>query len=169
MIYIIDGNNLAGQMKLLEQKVFSDILFARLKSFFKNKACRVFLVFDSVDFMGDRFKDGFFEVVYTPRDNFYASADDKILEIAENFLTGEDLKEDVAVITDDVDLQGKIKLLIAYNAKKNRVKMIRATDFSRTVIRWEDNQSTVGLTDKTEAELDADDLNAELLKIWGKQ
>ena len=153
---------------MLGQDDFDKRLLARLKAYFHNRACKVFLVFDSLDPMGDRFRDGSFEVIRTPRDDFYANADDKVLEIVGEFLVNDDFKDDVSVVTDDCDLQEKVRSAIAYHARKRLVKVIRATDFSRRLRDGEERIASAGLTDKTEAENDSDSLKEELLKRWGE-
>lgn len=168
MFYIIDGNNLAGKIGLLGQVDFDKMLASRLRDFFGLKRHKVILVFDSNDFMGDRSAEGNIEIIYTPRDGFYKNADDKVLEVVINFLADEDFKEEVCVVTDDLDLQEKVRLAIAYHAKKRRVKIEQSTDFAARMKAAADFEAQKGLSDKSPAEEESSDLNAELLRIWNQ-
>lgn len=73
---------------------------------------RVILVFDPRDFMGDKFTDGNLTVVYTPRDDHYKSADDKIIELVEDYLTkikeAKILRDELTVITDDLEIKKRV-------------------------------------------------------------
>lgn len=169
MLYIIDANNLAGKMGLLGRDDFDKMLIGRLREYFSGKRPKVFLVFDSVDPMGDRFSDDPFEVIRTPRDDFYSSADDKVLEIVLKYLADDAFKEEIEVVTDDLDLTEKLKVAIAYHAKRNRVKVERSTDLADKVMAREEFLTASTLTDKFDAEHSSDSLNDELLKIWGNQ
>ncbi len=168
MLYIIDANNLSGKLGLLGEDGFDKILIDRLKAYFAGKSPKVFLIFDSVDPMGDRYVEDNFEIIRTPRDDFYDGADDKVLEIVLGYLSDDDFKEEIDVITDDVELAEKLKAAIAYHTKRNRVKVARSTEFADKMDAKVESLLLADLTDKTAAENDSDDLNAELLKIWGK-
>jgi hypothetical protein len=168
MLYIIDANNLAGKLGLLGCKDFDKMLLVRLQDFFGRRQHRVILIFDSNDLMGDRFNDGQIEVVYTPRDSFYRNADDKVLETVRIFLADENFNEEIAVVTDDLDLTAKVNQSITYHAKKDRVKTERSTEFAQKIEAREAVVLAGDDLDRKELENDSKDLNAELLKIWGK-
>lgn len=159
MLYIIDANNLAGKLNLLKEDNFDKKLIESIKKYSldKNNYC---LVFDSNYFMGDKFVVGNIEAIYAPRDNFYKSADDKILELAKNATE----KIETIVITDDIEIIEKIKKL---NYEKiNQIKIIRSTDFAQKIKRRFKKREEDG---KSEKELDdkiTDDINNELLNIW---
>lgn len=169
MLYIIDGNNLAGKLGLLGHEDFDKMLLVCLKDFFGSKQNRIILIFDSNDLMGDRFNDGLIEVVYTPRDEFYKNADDKVLETVRLFLADEGFSDEIIIVTDDLDLTQKVNESIVYHTKRNRVKTERSTDFAKRIELFEAANSAKNDSDKKELENDSKDLNAELLKIWGKQ
>ena len=154
---------------MLGYQDFDKMLLVRLKDFFGNKQNKVILIFDSNDLMGDRYNDGLIEIVYTPRDDFYRNADDKVLETVRVFLSNEQFNDEIMVITDDLDLSGKVNNSIAYHSKKGRVKIERSTDFASKIELFEASVLAKDDSDKRELESDHKDLNAELLKIWGKQ
>jgi len=154
MNYIIDANNLAGKLDLLGEEDFDKKLIEMMKNYFLNKKIKVYLVFDSTDLMGDRFKEKNVTVIYTPRDNYYKSADDKIVELTRNYL--EDSKEEVMVVTDDIELKEKVRKV---GQENNKLFFKQATDFSEKLkidIQEENNLS----------EDEKEKINDELLKIW---
>jgi hypothetical protein len=167
MLYIIDANNLAGALGLLDSDDFDKILISKIKKYFIGKKSRIFLVFDSLDVMGDRFADGLLDVVYAPRDGFYNNADDKVLEIADRFLSGSDFKDDILVVTDDIDLRNKVDTAISFNAKKHQVKVLRASDLARLM---NEAEQLIAEKEFDEKDLgrDSEQINNELLRIWGK-
>ena len=85
MIYVIDANNLAGKLNILDDENFDKKLISNIKKYFFNKNNSVYLVFDSNDPMGDKYKEDNIAVIYTPRDNYYKGADDKIIELTQKF------------------------------------------------------------------------------------
>lgn len=167
MLYIIDANNLSGALGLIDKDDFDKILISKIKEYFLGKKSRVFLVFDSLDPVGDHVRDGLLEVVYTPRDSFYKDADDKVLEIAERFLEDAFFRDDIIVVTDDIDLRNKVDTAISFNAKKHQVKLLRASDLARLI---KEAEQLVAERDFDEKDLgrDSDKINRELLRIWGK-
>jgi hypothetical protein len=168
MMYIFDANNLAGKLGLLGEVDFDKMLLARLRGYFGDRRPEVCLIFDSVDPVGDRFSSGNIEVVYTPRDNYYSSADDKVLEVALAHLADEDFKDELVIVTDDLDLTEKVRAAIAYHAKRDKVRVVRSTDFADKIKAREEAVFAEGLTDKSEAEEAGESLKAELLEIWGE-
>jgi hypothetical protein len=164
MIHIIDANNLAGKLGLLKKNNFDREIIEILKVYYFKKKIKVFLVFDGVDFMGNKFDEGFLTIFYTPRDNFYKSADDKIIEIVENLryrdeLSSQPVKDEIIVITDDLDIIEKLK-----NANVN---FIKATDFAgniKDIITEDDNIDDKHLSDEEIKKIDR-----ELIKIWGNK
>ena len=164
MIYVIDANNLAGKLELLLEDDFDKILISQVKKYFNDKEIKVILVFDSADLMGDKIIEGHFEIVYTPRDSFYKCADDKVLEITSNYLNEEDLKEELVIVTDDIELKEKIKKEIRDSENGYRVKVIRATDFAKKILA---RNGVVKNVDKNVfSKNDINNLNKELLKKW---
>lgn len=153
---------------MLDRADFDKTLAASLKDFFGEKQHGVILVFDSNDVLGDRLSNGNIEIIYTPRDRFYKNADDKILEIVGSFLANDDFKEEIFIITDDLDLQEKIRAAIAYHAKRRRVTIEGATEFASRMELAAAYEANKNLSDKSAAEEESGELNAELLKIWSK-
>ena len=56
MNYLIDANNLAGSLDLLEEDYFDLLLCQRLSEWLGEKQKKIILVFDSLMPMGDRKK-----------------------------------------------------------------------------------------------------------------
>lgn len=154
MYYLIDGNNLAGKLKLLAEEDFGQKLISLIKKTIGNK--KIVLVFDSTDPMGDKYVDGAMTVVYSPKDNYYHSADDKILEIFSSN------REECILVTDDIELIGKMKNFSLEKGTKLSVE--KASDFAEKIkfileIRENGNEKELSLKDEEE-------LNKELLNIW---
>jgi hypothetical protein len=161
MLYIIDANNLAGQLGLLDRQDFDRILSSLVSDFFAGKQNEVVLVFDPRDSLGDRYHEDNLEIIYAPRDDFYHNADDKILELIKNHLADAEFKKEIRVVTNDIELRNKIKLAMGDSPIGWRVKLIRADDFAHELERK--------LAESGEAEeknLDDPGLNKELLNIW---
>jgi len=155
MNYIIDANNLAGKLDLLGEENFDKKLIEMMRNYFLNKKIKVYLVFDSADLMGDKFQEENIFVVYTPRDKYYKSADDKIVELVKKYL--EDSKEEITVVTDDIELKDKVKKI---SEKTNKVFLQQATAFAEK-LKLDIYKEDDGLSED-----EKDEINDELLNIW---
>jgi|GEM_PF-1281590 len=164
MLYIIDANNLAGQLGLLERQDFDTILPVLVGDFFAGKQNEAVLVFDPRDSLGDRYSWGKLEIVYAPRDDFYRDADDKVLEIVKNHLADDSFKKEVRVVTNDSGLRDKLKAAMSESPIGWRVKLIRADDFARELER-----PMEGDEEAEEKNIEDPKLNDELLNIWSKK
>jgi hypothetical protein len=164
MLYIIDANNLAGALGLLERKDFDTILPVLVGDFFAGKQNEAVLVFDPRDSLGDRYSCGKLEIVYAPRDDFYRDADDKVLEIVKNHLSDENFKKEIRVVTNDLELRNKLKAAMSESPIGRRVKLIRADDFVRELER-----RLEGEDEAEEKNIDEPGLNDELLRAWLKK
>lgn len=172
MLYIIDGNNLAGELGLLEQKEF-DLELARIVGdYFLKKQIDVFLVFDSDIRMGDKREAGNIRIIYTPRDDYYDGADDKIVEIVEmvngfkhNYLKLNFPVDGVKIITSDIELRAKISRVFVKNKGYIPIELIRSDEFVKKIDRQKPlpaiDEKYIGGRKKTE-------LNRELLDLWEK-
>lgn len=101
MPYLIDANNLAGKLNLLKEENFDQKLIKIIKeyiSIYEKK--KITLVFEGLDPMGDKRTEGNLTIIYSPRDDYYKSADDKIIEMINNA----DKPEQIVVITDDREI-----------------------------------------------------------------
>ena len=58
--------------------------------------------------MGDKIKKGNVTIIYTPRDSHYQSADDKIVELAEDYASRL-LNLTTVVVSDDREVREKIE------------------------------------------------------------
>jgi len=108
--------------------------------------------------MGDKLVDGNMTVIYTPKDNYYRSADDKIIEIA---LINR--KESIRVITDDIEIREKIEKI---NLDENLdIELERASDFAMRLKKYVEKEDEIdnkeGISDD-----EVNDINNELLDIW---
>ena len=162
MYYIIDANNLAGRLSLLGEEDFDKKLGGIIKKWLGRKNHEVALVFDSSDPMGDKIKDNNITLIYTPKDNYYKSADDKIVELAEMY---DNIKHRIAVITDDIEIKERMKKLCA--EKEKEIKLISSTEFSKKINnillkKLSKNNGGRGGLNKN----DIKRINKELLKKW---
>lgn len=152
MLYLIDANNLAGAMHLLNEKDFDKALIDIIlnsKFILRNKFV---LVFDSNDIMGDRIKENNLTIIYTPRDSYYKNADDKVLEEAKK------LKNDFTLVTDDLDLTKKVKDL-----KLKNFNIKKASSMAKELL----NAIEVDLEERTELDDDEmDEITEEFREIW---
>ncbi len=100
MPYLIDANNLAGKLDLLDEADFDQKLIKIIKEYISAYNKKITLVFEGRDPMGDKVVDGNLTIIYSPRDDYYKSADDKIIELINN----EAMPEQLVVITDDREI-----------------------------------------------------------------
>jgi len=160
MRYIIDANNLAGQLGILREDDFDQKLIEIIKQWLGKRKSQVFLVFDSADPMGDKQVFGNLTVIYTPKDNYYQSADDKILELVEAIHASP-----LQVITDDRDL---IKAIEKISEKiDNEIKILLATVFAKKLkpdLEKKENNHEDGQRGLSGQEIRK--INNELRKIW---
>jgi predicted RNA-binding protein with PIN domain len=165
MIFLIDANNLAGKLDLLDKKDFDEILIGILKRIYQSKGIRIILVFDGVDLMGDKYQDGNIEVIYTPRDSYYKSADDKIKEIVVSLKSK--VNDEVRVITDDREIINEVEKLAGANSK---IKILKASVLAEKLkIIEEQFQNEDEDSDNGDRSLSTDEIktiNDEFLKIW---
>lgn len=159
MNYIIDANNLAGCMGILFTENFDKELIDIFVLYNEGKGKKIFLVFDSIDRMGDkRSEDNNIEVIYAPRDEHYKSADDKIVEMVDLDMCG----NEVMVVSDDIDLKERIGKIAREQDKK--VVLKKATDFALEL-------QNRNIADEDEKEISEDDvgkINKELMDLWVK-
>lgn len=154
MINIIDANNLAGKLDLLGEEAFDEKLIELIGRYKKSK---YILVFDGRDRMGDKYERGNITVIYTPKDEFYRSADDKIVELAKIYLnSGEGAK----IVTDDLEIISKIEKIIDDGGGK--INLEKASTFAQRLNSYLENRRE----EKTLADDDRDDINQNLLKVW---
>lgn len=162
MKHIIDANNLAGKLKLLDEADFDKQLIELIKEYNRGKTREIFLVFDSLDPMGDKHQEDNVTIIYTPRDDYYSSADDKIVELVRNFKK----EKQVAVITDDIEIKEKIKKINLDN--DSDIILEQATDFAKKLEKFFEKQLDKDLINDEEgmSKEDKDEVNKELLDIW---
>lgn len=157
-MHIIDGNNLAGKMDLLKEKNFDERLVSMIRAYNGTKQRKIFLVFDSLDVMGDRRAYGKLAVIYTPRDSFYNDADDKILELIRE-AQKKPIKEEIIIVTDDIGIKKKAAIL--------KCILKGSADFARELREELERQETVDEKNNL-GEEEMDDITNELLKKWKK-
>jgi len=161
MKYIIDANNLAGKLKTLGEKNFDKKLIEMISNYSEGKSNSIIIVFDPKDEWGDKnIVSETITVIYTPRDAYYESADDKIVEIINRHLTIG--KEELTVITDDVGLKKRVEKLMEETGVN--INFISATDYAGKILRKKTAENE-GIKNKISKEDEAD-INKELLKIW---
>jgi len=164
MIFIIDANNLAGKLELLDEDNFDQKLICQIKDYFYNKNNEVILIFDSLDMMGNKIVQDNLTIIYTPRDNYYKDADDKVLEIVANFLRKDSLKEEITVISDDIELSENILKEIKDSENEGKVKIVKSTIFAEKMFLVDNKEEVVEKEELLQE--DVDDLKKELLEKW---
>ncbi len=179
MNYIIDANNLAGSLGLLDQDDFDKKLIQIIQDYLGDKKKIVVLVFDSLDPLGDSIDLGNLQVIYSPRDGRYYSADDKILEIFRQWSNarGKDgevqnyslniikkiAKNNLTFVSDDLDLRNQVA-----NIKENiqeKVRLMSNDDFIDKLDKQE-NKVTIKKTERGLNEDEIEQINSDLLEIW---
>ncbi|PLX26836.1 hypothetical protein C0583_06095 [Candidatus Parcubacteria bacterium] len=175
MNYLIDANNLAGKIGILDEEDFDMLLVEKISKWLGDKQKKIILVFDSLEKMGDKRIDGEIISIYTPRDEYYNNADDKIIEITrewEDFIKDQDIKinkslfelldkEGLTFVSDDIDLTNKIEKV---REEGVRVKIIKNDIFLDILDRKTNKESEDGDRDLESDEIKK--INDELLEKW---
>lgn len=164
MIYIIDANNLAGKLGILFQDSFDKEMIGIMKDYFSGKKMKIVLVFDSNEPMGDKIIDDNVEIIYTPRDNYYNSADDKILEIAINEINSGAGNNQITVVTDDIDLRESVQE--AADKKDYSINLIRSTDFAFKILNKKRQEEYVLEDERGLGHDKEDEITKEMMKRW---
>ena len=159
MYYLIDANNLAGTMGLLEEKDFNEILIDLISDFLDDSRKKVILVFDSNSLMGDSFEEGRLKVIYGPRDEYYQSADDKIIEIARE----EDPDEGMALVTNDNEIKDEVGVINKEQNRKNEIILISSDEFKMEL----GEEEIVSSDEDSLEEGEVEEINNELMEEWG--
>jgi len=158
MPYIIDANNLAGQLNLLKIKNFDKELIQLIKKWAENKHKKIILVFDSNYFMGDQIVEDNITIIYTPRDNYYHNADDKIIELIEK-----SHHVGFTIVTNDIELKQRITRFEKSN--NLNIKFKSATRFAQIL----KNSFELNQDKEIFNEEDKEKINRELLRAWNKK
>jgi len=163
-MYIIDANNLAGKLDLLSYDNFDKDLIEIIKEYFRGKKMRIVLVFDSNDPMGDKLREDNIEVIYTPRDNYYKSADDKVLEIVFLEIKNGAGNNQITVVTDDIELREAIQE--AADKKDYSINLIQSTDFALRIRALELKEEYEEEDGRGLSEDEEDDITEDLMRVW---
>jgi len=163
MIYIIDANNLAGKLKMLGHEDFDMELLFMLEEYNRERQKRFILVFDGQELMGDKREYGKITLVRSPKDKYFESADDMVVELVKVNLgllhMPTEPGEQVTVITDDIGLRKRVEKIMEQYGKK--LFLMRVTEFADKL-----------LTSKTEEEKEdlsedeMDKISRDLLAQW---
>lgn len=154
MINIIDANNLAGKLGLLGESNFDQKLIRLLANYKKSK---YILVFDGRDNVGDKYVRENITVIYTPKDSYYKSADDKIIELAEDYLESD---EEVKLITDDLEIIKKVQKII--DDKGAKIIFEKASRLAEKINDYIKNKQEEKRLDDREI----NNINSEFLNTW---
>ena len=158
MYYLIDGNNLAGELGLLEESDFNEILVDLLADFLEDNRKKVILVFDGNDLMGDSYEEDRLKVIYSPKDEHYQSADDKIVEI----IREEDPDEGITLVTNDIEIKDEVGIINKEQNRKNEVLILGSTEFKSELGEEDENTSS----DDELEENEVAEINDELMEEW---
>lgn len=167
MIYIVDANNLAGHLGILEEENFDRILIDIVSGYLGNKGEESYLVFDSNDPMGDKKEEDGVKIVFAPRgESPYSCADDKILEILNNKITEEGFNNEITIVTDDNGLKARIEEAIKGSDIEKRIHGLSCSEMSERIDKFaegvnDDYFSPEGLEEKEQREV-----TEELREIW---
>lgn len=157
MHYIIDANNLAGRLKILDKKDFDLELIEVVRDYFGEKKHRVDLIFDGRDNMGDKRSEGNLNIVYTPRDSYYVGADDKIVELVNSDLEGLEHGH-VFVITDDLELIERVQKVA------EKIQIIKVSEFVKSILmKLEVKELEV---EEELSEEEEDEITEEMFRLW---
>jgi len=169
MIYIIDANNFAGELGLLDKEKFDQEVICLIKKWTKRKKNKIILVFDSNDPMGDKYEEDNILVIYSPRDNYYKDADDKIIEVVEGKLKNKE-KEEITFVSSDIELRERVKKI--FDKFNKNVKIEKASSFSKKILKKQEEKKKKNkdeLSQKTGfSDYEINEINKEILKKWSQ-
>lgn len=156
MIYLVDANNLAGQLGILHEPDFDIRLVLLWNQFLSAKDARssARLVFDGYDSMGEKYQSGRVIVVRAPIDSRIRTADDKVVEQA--MLLSGDKSQSVTVVTNDLGISERLRSLGLF--ERNNISWVKASDFADRLIYVDDGE----LNEKD----DFPDVTRELMDLW---
>jgi len=168
MIYIIDANNLAGKIGILKEKAFDKILINNIHAYFLNKKNEIYLVFDSADPYGDKYKEDNIIIIYAPKNELYRNADDKIINLFQEKIVSEKIKEEISLITDDNEI---IEEVLKISEKENKkINIISASSFAEKFIDNNDSEIDFdNFEDRGINSRDKENINQALLDFWGSK
>jgi len=153
----------AGKLKMLGEENFDKKLIEMVRVYNQERNSPVLLVFDGREQMGDKIVIGpLLTVRYSPRDDYYESADDLIAEIVERNLNRK--KEEITVITDDVGLKKRIEKI--QEQFGGNVILERATRFAEKLKRLETQIDEMEDGERGLSEGERENINEDLLKLW---
>ncbi len=157
-MYLVDANNLAGQLGWLEQGNFGPKLTQALLAYFRARNKKAIIVFDGNDWLAGQQDYGPIKVIYTASD---CSADDKIVSLISRARRGQAF----SLVTNDRELARRA--LQAAGAGK-AIKIVKAVEFARLLLAPEQSP-LAGVGDDDDKQLDRSEIkkiNQELLKLW---
>jgi len=152
-------------MDLLKEKDFDKVLIKLISAYFFNKRNNIYLVFDSADPFGDKYVQDNITIIYTPKNELYTTADEKIIELINKKLFEEKIQDEITLITDDRGIVDEI-LKMKDRRGGEKIKVISATSFAGRLV---DDAELDDDDDSDDRGLDAskvDKLSEELLDVW---
>jgi predicted RNA-binding protein with PIN domain len=163
MIYLIDGNNLAGKLDFLGDEDCNRNLEEALALYFADTKKKIIVVFDSLDPLGDKYTKNNLQIIYSPRDGYYSSADDKIMEIIE-----QKYGQDMVVISDDIEIREKAE---EFNQRGyNNLNSQKATDFAFDIKKRQAEQENKKIdNNKGLSDDEIKEINREMLEKFRKK
>ena len=150
-------------MDLLEDKERNQKVIESLSEYFQSSRKQIWLVFDSVDPMGDKYTQYGMTVIFSPRDGYYSSADDKIMELIDN-----DLGQEMTVVSDDIEIRKKVEELNykGYNTLNTKKASELASEIEDNKTRQENGDIDKGVNLSKD---ELDEINEELLKKFKRK
>lgn len=156
---------------MLGEEDFDRKLTRMIKEFNRDRGINITLVFDGTDSLGDKSSiDHNLTVIYSPKDNFYRSADDKIVEMVRGISGNNDFseaKKTIVVVTDDGGLRKRLEE--AAGETRYSVKLERATDWAERILRKKAKTDEADNNNKNKGGLSDNEisrLNEKLKRIW---
>ncbi len=147
---------------MLGQENFDKVLITKIEKYFASRENQVIMVFDGQDRMGDRVTvNEYITVFYSPKDDYYKSADDKIVEIVDRLATR--TKDQVTIITDDTELRKRIEKI--QEETDLQIIIEKATAWADKLLRTESNSDDES-DDRGLSKDEIKKINKELLKTW---
>lgn len=160
MIYIIDANNLAGQLGILKDKDFEDKLIDLVSVYFNKKNNKVYLVFDPVDRLGDKKTKGDITIIFTSKN--YESADDRIIRLIAELV--KKTNDEIKAISNDSEIKKEASRL--NDSCKNSISTMDASAFAARLSRQGKAGIGCGNGQRGLSAGDADKISKELEGIW---
>jgi len=157
---------------MLGEEDFDLKLVGIIRRLNRGKGRLIVLVFDGADAYGDKREAGDnVTVIYSPKDKFYRSADDKIVELVKRSIDkdlnfGYPVLSSLSIVTDDRELIKRVEK--AFEESRRKLVIISAAGFAEKLRQKRKAEDETDIKDNNRGldNAEINNINRELLDLW---